>query len=65
MEKKKVLHSLALALNLTLALTLTLNHLANEPLQTATLQYGLMYFTYGSMTEHKYLIRCTTDYESY
>ena len=31
-EKKKVLHSPALALALTLALTLALNHLASEPL---------------------------------
>ena len=46
-EKKKrkyCIHSPtpALTLTLTLSLTLTLNHLANEVLQTATMQYGLM-----------------------
>ena len=33
--EKEVVYSLALAL------TLTLNHLANEPLQTTTMLYGL------------------------
>ena len=55
-KKKKVVHSLALAL------TLTLNHLANEPLQATTMLYGLMYLTYDGM-EHKYLLKCTTDYK--
>ena len=41
------MHSLTPALTLTLPLTLTLNHLANEELQTAAMQYGLMYLTYG------------------
>ena len=41
---------------LALALTLTFNHLANELLQATTLLYGLMYLTYGSATEHKYLL---------
>ena len=60
-EKKEVLQSLALAL--TLSLTLTLNHLANEALQLTTMLFSLMYLTYGSATEHKYLIRCTMDYK--
>ena len=65
--KKKGLHSLAPALTLTLtfnhlALTLTFNHLANELLQATTMLYGIMYLTYGSATEHEYLIRCATDY---
>ena len=49
------MHSLVLALTLTLALILTLYHLANEPLQMATMLYGLMY---SSTTEHKYSVRC-------
>ena len=44
----------ALTLTLTLSLTLTLNHLANEALQMATPQYGLMYLTYGCATDYKY-----------
>ena len=56
-KKGDLLHSL------TLALTLTFNHLANELLQATTMLYGLMYLTYGSATEHKYLIRCVTDYK--
>ena len=55
---KEVLHSLSLALTLTL----TLNHFANEPLQRATKQSDLVYLTYGSVTDYKYLIRCTTNY---
>ena len=53
-KKKDLLHSLALAL--TVALILTFNLLANELLQVATMLCGLMYSTYGSATEHKYLI---------
>ena len=61
------IHSLTPALTQTLiaptlALTLTLNHLANESLQSATLQYGLMYLTDGSATDYKYSIGCATDY---
>ena len=48
-EKKKLLHSLALAL------TLTFSHLANELLQATTMLFGIMYLTYGSATEHEYL----------
>ena len=55
--KKDLLHSQ------TLALTLTFNHLANELLQATTMLYGLMYLTYGSATEHEYLMRCVTDYK--
>ena len=51
-KRKYYIHPLTPALTLTLALTPTLNHLANEPLQTATLQYGL---TDGSMTVFKFL----------
>ena len=40
-----------------LALTLTLNHLTNEPLQMTTMLYGLMYFTYGSTTDYKQLLK--------
>ena len=57
------MHSPTPALTLTLALTPTLNHLANEALQTATMQYGLMYLTYGCTTDYKYFIRCATDYK--
>ena len=59
-KKKEVLHFLALALTLTLVLTF--NHLANELLQAATVLCGLMYFTHGSVMEHKYLTRCMMDY---
>ena len=47
------MHSLTPALTLTLALTLALNHLANEEVQMATMQYGLMYLTYGCATDYK------------
>ena len=53
-EKKKrnyYIHFPTLALTLTIALTLTLNHLANEALQTAAMQYGL---THGCATDYKY-----------
>ena len=59
-EKKKkeyYIHSLTPALTLTRSLTLTLNHLANEALQTATMQYVLMYLTYGCATDYEYFIR--------
>ena len=46
-----------------LALVLTFNHSANELLQATTMLYDLMYLTYGSATEHEYLIRYTTDYK--
>ena len=46
-----------------LALTLTFNHLANELLQPTTMLFSLKYLTCGSVTEHKCLIRCTTDYK--
>ena len=58
-SSRSLLHSLALAL--TLALTLTLNHFVNEPLQTAAKLYGLMYFTYGSVTDYH---GCPTDYKT-
>ena len=48
---------------MALALTLTFNHLANELLQTTTMLFGLMHLTYGSATEHEYLIRCVRDYK--
>ena len=38
-------------------------HLVNEPLQTVTLQYGLIYLTDSSATEYKYSIGCATDYK--
>ena len=47
--------------SLALALTLTFNHLA-ELLQATTMLFGPMYLTYGSATEHEYLIRCVRDY---
>ena len=56
-KKKDLLHSL------TLALTLTFNHLVNELVQATTMLHGLMYLTYGSATEHEYLMRCATDYK--
>ena len=58
---------LSLKLNPSLILILThlthLTPLANEPLQTGTMLYGVMYLTYVSVTGHKYLIRCATDYK--
>ena len=56
-KKKYYIHSLALAL------TLTFNLLVNEPLQPTTMLFSLMYLTCGSAMEHKYLIRCATDYK--
>ena len=53
------MQSLALALTLTLTLTLSLNLTFNpldEPLQPTTMLFSLMYLTYGSVTEYKYLI---------
>ena len=44
----------------SLALTLTLNHLANEALQATT-----MLFSLNLRQQHKYLIRCATDYNGY
>ena len=54
-NKIEVLHPLAPAL------TLTFNHLANELLQATTMLYGLMCLTYGSATEHEYLITRMRD----
>ena len=62
-KKKYYIHFLALALTLTLSLTLTFNHLANEPIQPTIMLFSLMYLTCGNATEHKYLIRCATDYK--
>ena len=54
-KKKYYIHSPTPAL--TLPLTLTLNHLANEALQTATMQYGLMYLTYGCAATDYHKVR--------
>ena len=62
-KKNYYIHSPTPALTLTLSLTVTLNHLANEALQTATTQHGLMYLTYGCAMDYKYFIRCATDYK--
>ena len=62
-KRKYYIHSPTPALALTLTIALTLNDLANEALQTATTQYGLMYLTYGCAMDYTYFIRCVTNYK--